>query len=222
MAKTEKTYIGTKIEILVRIGFDLDPGVGTDAVIAGHEVDVKWSDSLQWMIGPQLIGKICLGLGLTNGGRGFRVGVFRASLESLRAGRNQDRKTSLTAEALRTGVEWIVASATLPKDFIAELPDGLRAEIFAGGSAQERIRRLGELVQGVPIPRRAILTVARDKDDATRRLRQDNSKRGRGLGSIVFLSTKARGKLLRKLGYTALPRDHWIAVRKEDLHGLPG
>lgn len=217
LAKTEKTYIGTKLEIVVRSALNLDVGAGTDVEIAGENVDIKWSETSQWMIGPQLIDKLCLGIGLAKRGAEFSVGVFRARVEFLRPGANQDKKRSLSAAAVRNQVAWVVRQAPLPSDFIAELQSDVRAQIFAGGSAQERIRLLGTLVPNRAIPRRAIMTVARDKDDPTRRLRKDAARHDPH-GGMVWLSTKFGRSKLHLLGHRHLPRDHWIAVRAEDLN----
>lgn len=219
LSKTEKTYIGTKLEIVIRSAFDLQVGAGTDVEIAGENVDIKWSETSQWMIGPQLINRLCLGVGLVEGGTEFCVGVFRARPEFLRQGANQDKKRSLSAASFREEVAWVVEKAALPTDFIADLEPGLRDTILGGASAQERIRLLGVLIPNTPIPRRAILTVARDKDDPTRRLRRDAGKSD-PLGGMVWLSTKYGKTQLRRLGHTSLPRDHWIAVRAQDLADL--
>lgn len=219
LSKTEKTYIGTKLEIVLRSAFDFPVGVGTDVEIVGQNVDIKWSETSQWMIGPQLVNKLCLGVGLVDGGTGFCVGVFRARPEFLRQGSNQDKKRSLSAASFREEVAWVVEKAALPPDFIADLEPGLRDAILDGRSAQERIRLLGMLVPNTPIPRRAILTVARDKDDPTRRLRRDAGKSD-PLGGMVWLSTKYGKDKLRRLGHRSLPKDHWIAVPAKDIEDM--
>jgi hypothetical protein len=216
LSTTEQTYVGTKAEILVRSALDLEPGSETDVSVEGEDVDIKWSKTLEWQIGPENVGKICLGLGLSSKGRRFSVGLFRASRDNLRRGQNRDRKTSLTAEAFRTQVIWLVRDADLPRNFVEELAPGVRKRILAGKSAQERIRLLAELAPGVPIPRVAFETVARDKRDPMRRLRRDAS-RSSPLGEMVLLSTKYGKRDLAALGFAGLPDDHWVAVRASDL-----
>ena len=216
LSTTEQTYVGTKAEILVRNALDLEPGLETDVSVEGEDVDIKWSKTLEWQIGPENVGKICLGLGLSSGGRHFSVGLFRASRENLRAGRNRDRKTSLTADAFRSQVVWLVRDAELPPNFVEMLAPDVRRRILAGRSAQERIRLLAELVPGVPIPRVAFETVARDKRDPMRRLRRDAS-RSSPLGDMVLLSTKYARRELTALGFGELPKDHWVSVRASDL-----
>jgi hypothetical protein len=211
LSKTEQTYVGTKIEILIKAALELDSGVEQDAIIAGHEVDIKWSKTLQWMIGPENIGKLILGLGTNVGQTRFSVGVFRASPELLRVGANRDGKVSLSAQSLRAGIPWVVESAPLAQNFIASLPIKIRTAIFAEPSAQSRVRALITLVQDTPIPREAFLTVARNKFDPMRRLRQDTAKSD-PLGGMRVLSAKMHGPTLIRLGFKNVPKDHWISI----------
>lgn len=215
LSKTEKTYVGTKVEILVRSDLALEAGVGIDTVVDGVGVDIKWSQSLGWMIGQENVEAICLGLGLASSQKQFSVGLFRARREFLRQGANRDQKLSLTAAAMEDAVIWLVKDAILPVNFIAELDPEVRSQIFDGKSAQERLRMLAELVPRRLIPRHAIETVAMTKDPL-RRTRRD-AGREHPLGDMVLLSTKYGRPQLIRLGFTALPADHWVSVRLADL-----
>ena len=59
LEKTEKTYIGTKVEILVRNFFHLPKGI-LDLTIDGLDVDVKNTLGNAWMIPPEAVGKPCI------------------------------------------------------------------------------------------------------------------------------------------------------------------
>src|SRR5690606_36087339 len=59
LEKTEKTYIGTKVEILVRNYFRLPKGI-LDLRIAGYDVDVKNTLGSTWMIPREATGKPCI------------------------------------------------------------------------------------------------------------------------------------------------------------------
>ena len=63
LAKTEKTYIGTKIEHLVLNEFEIRRGEVLDASIADQEVDIKWSLSSQWEIPVEAVNQLCLLIG---------------------------------------------------------------------------------------------------------------------------------------------------------------
>lgn len=218
LSKTEKAYVGTKIEILVKSTLLLESGIGVDALIADHDVDIKWSQTLDWMIAPENVDKICLGLGLADE-RSFSVGVFWATPDALRGGANRDGKLSLTSAARRDKVLWLVSKAVLPADFVAELPNQIRRQVFAEKSAQDRIRKLAELVPMTAIPRQAFLTVAKNKADAMRRLRRD-ALNVDALGDMVLLSTKYRRRELEALGMHGLPKNHWVSVPKERVPAL--
>jgi len=60
LEKTEKTYIGTKVEIILRNELTLPRGVVLDNLISGHEVDTKFSLTGDWMIPREAVGQICL------------------------------------------------------------------------------------------------------------------------------------------------------------------
>jgi len=215
----EKAYIGTKVEIITRSELSLEPSDHADAVAAGIDFEIKWSGKGHWMIGPENEGKACLGFLLGRSGKHFSVGLFRARPEMLRLGKNRDRKRSLSAYGLKTGVYWLVRDAELPADFIAELDESVRNAIFAEKSAQDRVRKLAELMPMIPIPRRAFSTVARNKADPMRRLRQDNSK-VEVLGNMRLLSSRFRRETLEALGLPNVPKDHWVAVPAERLRSL--
>lgn len=63
LEKTEKTYLGTKFEIILRDWLGVPKGVKLDLLIGGDEVDVKTTTSAQqggWMIPPEAFGELCI------------------------------------------------------------------------------------------------------------------------------------------------------------------
>src|SRR5216684_4038154 len=60
---TEKTYIGTKIEIVVRSSLGLKREGPLDTLVVGHTVDIKWSATQGWMIPTEALGELCLVVG---------------------------------------------------------------------------------------------------------------------------------------------------------------
>ena len=215
LEKTEKTYIGTKMEILVRSEFELERGRRTDLLVRGHEVDVKWAVAGNWMIARENVGEICLGLQASRRMSTFSVGLFRAEEGLLTAGSNQDKKRQLTAAAKASAVEWLVHAAPLTPGFFSILPPDTVSRIFGGSTAQERVRLLAQLVPRVPLSREVIATVAGNMKDPMRRLRRDKY-RDNPLGDMVLLHASRRREL-SALGIAPLPRHHWIAVAAADL-----
>ena len=214
----EQAYIGMRIEMLVRDGLDVGKGTAADAFIAGHEVDLKWSKSLGWMIGPENLGTVCLGLGMSGPNSLFSVGLFVPRAEGVRKGQNRDKKISLTARFRKEGVDWLIQGAKTPPNFIESLDPGLRDEILRQPSAQQRLRRLAELVPETPIPRSAIVFVSLNKDDPLRRVRVDKSRRVAPLGEMVCLSEKYGKRTLLALGVD-LPKNHFYFVNRAKIGG---
>ena len=210
LSNPEKTYVGIKLEIVVKAALGVPGSAEQDAIIAGHHVNIKWSKSLAWMIGRENVNAFCLGLGTSRDGRRFSVGLFRPTDARLGAV-NQDKKRTLSAKSLKNDVRWIVRDGDMPPNFVEALPESTRKAIFAEKSAQARITKLVTLVQGVPIPREAFYTVALDKRDPMRRLRRDKYKVAHLGGMRVFSATYGRGELARR-GFTSVPKDHFISL----------
>jgi hypothetical protein len=219
LSKTEKTYIGTKVEILVRAALGVPFGARSDCLINGVETDIKWSmKQAAWMIGPENVGEVCLGICTNSSQTTFSVGLFVPNEQRLRKGKNRDAKLSLST-AGRGHILWLVEKDPLPQNFVAGLDEETRRHIFEGATSQERIRRLAEALPLRLIPRQAFQTVAMRPDgDPIRRLRQDRYNE-EGLEGLRLLSTKQKATEIRQiLGLEptlVLPRDHWLAVPDE-------
>lgn len=219
LSKTEKTYVGTKVEILVRAALGVAFGTRSDCVINGIETDIKWSmHDAGWMIGPENVGEVCLGICTNSDQTTFSVCLFVPTKERLRKGANRDAKLSLST-AGREHILWLVEKELFTQNFVAGLDEDTRRHIFAGDTSQERIRRLGEALPLRLIPRQAFQTVAMRPDgDPIRRLRQDRYN-AEGLEGLRLLSTKQKATEIRQiLGLdpsAVLPPDHWLSVPNE-------
>jgi hypothetical protein len=207
LEKTEKTYVGTKIEIVVRTALGLERIGRLDTVIAGHEVDFKWSGSEGWMIPTEAVDELCFLVSGDEAAGSFSAGLVRCTPDLLRPGANKDGKTSLSASG-KLAIDWFVRGAPLRRNFIADMDSATRTEIMSGRSGQERIRTLFTRLPYVPIPRDAVETVAQQRDPM-RRLRKDQAER---LGGMRVLSAKYGNRLVTGLGYDPLPTDSFMAV----------
>ncbi len=105
LEKTEKTYIGTKVEILVRNFFRLPKGI-LDLTIDGLDVDVKNTLGETWMIPREAVGKPCILVASDEGNHTCFFGIFVAHMENLTAGLNQDQKRSVSAVGF-ANIHWI-------------------------------------------------------------------------------------------------------------------
>ena len=109
LEKTEKTYLGTKFEILLRDWLQVPRGVILDLLIGGREVDVKSTTSggSGWMIPPEALGHLCILLRVNEADSTCAVGLVRAREVYLNPGRNRDAKATFSA-AGRRHIWWLV------------------------------------------------------------------------------------------------------------------
>jgi hypothetical protein len=214
----EKSYIGTRIEIVIRAELELSYGKKLDTEIAGHEVDIKWSAKGRWMIPTEAVDELCLVLKGDERKATFSVGLVRCRSEWLNPGQNKDQKGTLSSLG-RDNIAWLVRDAHLPASFLAGLPKKTRAAILAQPAGQARVRELFTRVPGHPVPREVIATLA-VQVDPMRRIRQDSADR---LGGMKVLSGhyKISREAADALGYGPLSKRDYVAVPIEKLATLP-
>jgi restriction endonuclease NaeI len=219
LEKTEKTYIGTKIEIVVRTLLGLERGSDLDLDIDGTPVDIKWAMNSGWQIPREAIDQICLCIGGLRNLTQFQVGVVRCGEDLLNVGRNQDKKTTLST-AGREAMRLLVSPRPLPGNFVDEMDPGIRARAVGRPTIQARIDSLFAQMPYTPIPRTAVATIARTTGDPMRRTRADK-RAGGGLERLQVLSTKYGNAVVEALGRPPLGRDEYMAVPEADIHALP-
>jgi len=101
LEKTEKTYVGTKMEITVRSKLGLERGPRLDLEIEGHAVDIKWAMDSSWQIPREAVNELCLCIGGRKKLTQFEVGVVRCTVDHLNLGNNQDKKRTLSKAGRR-------------------------------------------------------------------------------------------------------------------------
>lgn len=79
LEKVEKTYIGTRVEIIVRSALGLEKGSTLDYVIVGHEVDAKFTLLKAWMIPQEAVSQLCLLLAADDENLKFSAGLVRTT-----------------------------------------------------------------------------------------------------------------------------------------------
>ncbi|MFR9729488.1 NaeI family type II restriction endonuclease [Saccharopolyspora sp. MS10] len=173
LSKTEKTYLGTKVEIITRAEFDLPQRERSgkrkpmDYCIAGHEVDAKFSLSAVWQIPQEAMGHLCLLMAARDRRQSFDIGLLRITEEVLNRGRNRDRKATIS-KAGRDKIIWLAAGAELPRNILLHLPEHQAKKIMSQTSGQRRINELLRTEQGRMIDRNTALTVAKQADGLKR------------------------------------------------------
>lgn len=208
LEKTEKTYIGTRVEIMLRALLSLPRG-RLDAVVAGHDTDIKHTMGNNWMIPGEAIGHPCILVAADEVRARCHFGLIVARPEYLTASENRDAKKSISAAGF-AHIRWVFADHPYPPNFWRTIPAASVDRIVSGRTGNDRVMSLFREVQGVPITRETVEGVARQKD-FMRRIRSDGGRGTRDLlaaEGILLLSGKYDGPLIRALG---LPMGDFVA-----------
>lgn len=213
LEKTEKTHIGTCVEIELRHHLQLARGKVLDCEIAGVEVDIKFSVGTSWMIPPEAFDQPCIIISADDTNARCWFGVFIAKSEYLNKG-NRDEKCSINRLG-RDNIRWLLENHPYPANFWQSVPRGVADKIASGSSGNERVITLFTEIQDRPIIRKVIEDVAAQKD-FMRRVRAD---KGRGTRnqlakySIVLLSGGWSGtkEFIAALGLPTLGQSEFMS-----------
>lgn len=208
LEKTEKTYIGTRVEIMLRALLSLPRG-RLDAVVLGHDTDIKHTMGDNWMIPSEALGHVCILIAADEARARCYFGLLVARPEYLTGAGNRDGKKSLSASG-KAHVLWIFADHPYPSNFWRTIPAASVDRIASGRTGNDRVMALFREVRGIPVTRETVEGVARQKD-FMRRIRADNGRGTRDLlaaEGILLLSGKYDGPLIRALG---LPTGDFVA-----------
>ncbi|WP_264027848.1 NaeI family type II restriction endonuclease [Mycolicibacterium pyrenivorans] len=181
--KTEKTHMGTLVEINLHREFNFDDGDKTDYRIAGVQVDCKYSmRPYGWMLPPEVIGEIALLVTANDETSTWQAGLVRVAPEATRGTHNRDAKTSLSLSG-RQQIRWLWTDHPgLAPNLFHQIDAATRDEIFSArarrGSqhGQARVNELFRQVSG-RIVRRAELATVAQQDDFMKRARGNGGAR---------------------------------------------
>lgn len=209
--KTEKTYLGTKIEILLRSKLKLKKGRVLDLLVDGTEVDIKHSIARSWMIPREAIGRVCL-LITEHEQRGhFSLGLLMCRPANLRIAANQDRKVGVSAEGLARA-HWIVQNERYPKNiWIGFDPELLNAILKLRGGTQ-RLALLFSEYQRKPVSRSAVAAIATQLDPMKRLRGNGGARSVLKPQGVAILSGKYHSELALELGLPKLYPDEFVSV----------
>lgn len=215
LEKTEKTYIGTKLEILIRNFLGLPKGL-LDLEINGLDVDIKNTIGNNWMIPTEAIGKPCILVACNENVFRCYAGIFIAHFKNLSTSANKDSKRSVSAVGFEN-ILWILNDAPYPPNFWASVEERdaryIMEPIKVGGS--ERLRRLFSKILNRPISRDVIQGVARQKD-YMKRLRSNGGARDKlAREGIAILSGQYDSILIEALKLPHCGPDEFISVRAD-------
>ena len=213
LEKTEKTYIGTKVEILVRNYFHLPKGI-LDLRIAGYDVDVKNTLGQTWMIPREAVGKPCILVASDEKKQLCYFGIFVAHLHNLTTGVNQDQKRSVSAAGAST-IHWLLVNEPYPPSFWAELGAPKTQAIMRGRTGNERVAALFRQVQRRIVDRDILHAVAQQKD-YMKRLRKNGGARDQLADEgIAVLSGKYDSALIEELHLPFATPDEFVSIQAQ-------
>jgi hypothetical protein len=181
--KTEKTYMGTLVEINLHRQFGFDDGDATDYRIAGIEVDCKYSMTYGgWELPPEAIDHLCLLITANDETSSWSAGLIRIREEYLRGKPNRDSKRQLSA-ARRSRVRQLwPRRGRLAENLFLHMDPRIRERVFSARAkrgSQHGQARTNELFRSVQrrIIRRAEVATVAQQDDFMKRARGNGGAR---------------------------------------------
>jgi hypothetical protein len=219
--KTEKTHMGTLVEINLHRQFGFGDGDTTDYRIAGIEVDCKYSmTDGGWELPPEAVGELCLLVTANDSAGYWAAGLLRVRAPYLRGKPNRDAKRQLSA-ASRTRIRWLwPGRGRLAENLFLNLDAATRDRIFSARSARGRLHgqaRTNELFRRVQrrLIRRAELATVAQQDDFMKRARGNGGARTQlqSEGILVLGHQDNDPRVATALGLPAPRKGEFISAR---------
>jgi hypothetical protein len=233
LSKTERTHLGTVVEVNLTKEFEFADGNQLDWQIAGHDIDCKFSRNLGgWEIPMEMY--LCADHGKRQGKANhpalltwfddttnrWAAGVITITDERLRwkvhtleRAYNRDNKRNL-ANSSAGSVYWLWGGlqTDLPRNLLLHLHPDARAHILSPDlSGQKRVNQLFREVRGQIVGRETVLTVAQ-QDDAPKRVR-DARIPLRDEGIVILGHQDAHPTIAAALELSVPVKGEWIATR---------
>ncbi|QGH70859.1 restriction endonuclease [Pseudactinotalea sp. HY158] len=237
LSKTEKTYLGTAVEVNLTKEFEIANGMDLDWSVDGRDIDCKFSKDMGgWEIPMEMY--LCSDHGdrqgqadqpalltwMNDDSSEWAAGLITITDERLRRraklvdGRrvrayNRDNKRQLS-DTVAGEVYWLWGGrqTDLPRNHLLHLAPDARSRVFSfAKSGQKRVDQLFREVQGQLVGRRTILTVAQ-QDDAPKRVRDARIKL-RPEGILILGHQESHPHAARGLGLPVPVKGEWVAVR---------
>ena len=199
----------------IRHGLQLERGSRLDNLIAGNEVDTKFSISAEWMIPKEAVGEICMLVSVNDHRSVCSLGLLRTTEEVLRPGKNQDSKRSISA-AGKQRIRWLLQDEPISENTLLHLPDKVRNAILSPRSGRARIEALFTHVTNRVLPRSVVLQVIRLPGDPLKRAREAKRKLLPQGCKVLCATYREDRELMLAEGFTDFADDDWLSVRVSD------
>lgn len=148
LQQSEKTAIGTQVEIAFRNLLEVDRGQVLDLLIGNTEVDVKWSTGNEsgpgksWMLPTEAFGRIvCLITAWdTPSGSYFSLGLLRANKNARNlTAPNKDKKRGLLKATREKQVWWLFENEEMPGNVLMGLTAFEREQVLSEPAGEARM-----------------------------------------------------------------------------------
>lgn len=209
LEKTEKTYIGTKVEILLRDFLGLPKGL-LDLNVDGMDVDIKNTVTGNWMIPDEALNKPCILVASDDVRARCYLGIIVAHPAYLTPGANKDNKRSVSAAGM-AHIHWLLHDCPYPPNFWENVPVATAQHIMLGVSGNERLIRLFTNLPDRVIHRDIVHGVARQKDYMKRLRRNGGARDTLAANGIAILSGAYDSAVIRSLGLPNVAPDEVIS-----------
>jgi hypothetical protein len=224
--KTEKTYMGTLVEINLHRQFGFDDGDVTDYRIAGIEVDCKYSMSYGgWELPPEAIDHLCLLITASDEASSWSAGLIRVREEYLRDRGNRDSKRQLSATGRGYVRQLWRRHGRLAGNIFLHMDPRDRERIFGAKASrgtqhgQARTNELFRTVQRRTVRRAEVATVAQ-QDDFMKRARGNGGARTalQPEGILVFGHQDSDPVVAAALGLPVPRKGEFVSARVVPAH----
>jgi hypothetical protein len=211
--KTEKTYLGTKIEILIRSLFGFAKGQVLDLSVNGTEVDIKNTmRQSNWDIPRENVGRPALLIRSIEQTAICDVGLAVLHDGYLRTGANQDLKRGLSAAGM-ANVWWLLRNHPYPINFWQLMTAAERNALMHAGGGTRRVAALFQKIQQRPIARTQVQALGQ-QHDYMRRIRRGGGARDvlAPLG-IAILWGGNDHNYIKQLGLGLVTKEEFISYK---------
>jgi len=213
--KTEKTYLGTKIEILLRNKLGFAKGTRLDMSIGNTEVDIKTTMGRNWSIPPENIDGLALLVRTDEAKAICDIGLGVMKDAYLSNGRNRDGKRTISIEGQKN-IWWILKDEPYPPNLWERIDPLVLSDILGAGAATARLARLFEKIQGQPISRTHVQAIAQQHDYMKRIRRNGGARDILAPKGIAILWGEGDKALINELGLGPVLNDEFISHRPRD------
>ncbi|MBY3589485.1 hypothetical protein HJA87_06250 [Rhizobium bangladeshense] len=212
--KTEKTYLGTKVEILLRNYLKIPKGKILDMLVDGVEVDIKNTVGRNWMVPTESLGRPAFLIRANEKTALCDVGMVVFRHEYLTISANKDAKKQLAA-AHHSDIWWILRSHPYPPNFWEVLSLADRQAIMAAGGGKNRIAALFEKIQRQPISRLQVQALAQQHDYMKRIRRNGGARDVLAPKGIALLWGQGDRATIEALNLGPVTADEFISVKPQ-------